>query len=239
MQVSKAKKWISFIAVCAIAAFVLTFAALTVTAAPENTETVTTGTTVTVTVDGEETEYDLADSEGAQAYLDNYADNLNADENFKENYDVALKTVRGSVKTYASFWSIVPPIIAILLALITKEVYSSLFVGILVGGLLYSNFNFEGTVVHVFSDGFVGSLADSYNVGILIFLVMLGAMVAMMNKAGGSAAFGKWASTHIKSRLGTQLATILLGVLVFVDDYFNCLTVGSVMRPVTDKQNIS
>ncbi len=138
-----------------------------------------------------------------------------------------------------SFWSLVPAIIAIGLALITKEVYSSLFIGILTGGLLYSNFNFEGTLNHVFQDGIVASLADSYNVGILAFLVILGAMVAMMNKAGGSAAFGRWASSRIKSRAGAQLATIALGVLIFVDDYFNCLTVGSVMRPVCDKQKIS
>ena len=138
-----------------------------------------------------------------------------------------------------SFWSLVPAIIAIGLALITKEVYSSLFIGILTGGLLYSNFNFEGTLTHVFNDGIVASLADSYNVGILVFLVILGAMVSLMNRAGGSAAFGRWASSHIKSRAGAQLATIALGVLIFVDDYFNCLTVGSVMRPVADKQKIS
>jgi len=136
-------------------------------------------------------------------------------------------------------WSLLPPIIAISLALITKEVYSSLFIGIVAGGLLYSNFNFEGTIVHVFQNGFVAQLADGYNVGILLFLVALGAMVAMMNKAGGSAAFGRWASTKIKSRIGAQLATVALGVLIFIDDYFNCLTVGSVMRPVTDKHNVS
>ena len=140
---------------------------------------------------------------------------------------------------YASFWSLVPPIIAIVLALITKEVYSSLFIGILVGGLFYSGFSFEGTVNHIFQAGFIGVLSDSYNVGILVFLVILGAMVCLMNKAGGSAAFGRWASTHIKSRVGAQLATVLLGCLIFIDDYFNCLTVGSVMRPVTDKYNVS
>ena len=140
---------------------------------------------------------------------------------------------------YASFWSLVPPIVAILLALITKEVYSSLFVGILVGGMFYSGFNFEGTVNHIFQNGFIGVLSDSYNVGILVFLVILGAMVCLMNKAGGSAAFGRWAATHIKSRVGAQLATILLGCMIFIDDYFNCLTVGSVMRPVTDKHRIS
>ncbi|HIX59349.1 MAG TPA: Na+/H+ antiporter NhaC family protein [Candidatus Blautia gallistercoris] len=140
---------------------------------------------------------------------------------------------------YATFWSLVPPIVAIALALITKEVYSSLFVGILVGALFYSGFSFEGTVVHIFQGGIISVLSDSYNVGILVFLVILGAMVCMMNRAGGSAAFGRWASEHIRSRVGAQLATILLGVLIFIDDYFNCLTVGSVMRPVTDKFNVS
>ncbi len=136
-------------------------------------------------------------------------------------------------------WALLPPVIAIALALITKEVYSSLFIGILMGGLLYSNFSFEGTVTHAFSDGIVASLSDSYNVGILVFLVVLGAIVCLMNKAGGSAAFGRWAQSHIHSRVGAQLATILLGCLIFIDDYFNCLTVGSVMRPVTDKHKVS
>ena len=136
-------------------------------------------------------------------------------------------------------WSLLPPVIAIALALITKEVYSSLFIGIVVGGLLYSNFQFETTVRHVFDDGIVASVTDSYNMGILVFLIILGAMVCLMNKAGGSAAFGRWAKAHIKSRVGVQLVSILLGVLIFIDDYFNCLTVGSVMRPITDKQNIS
>ena len=136
-------------------------------------------------------------------------------------------------------WSLLPPVIAIALALITKEVYSSLFIGIVAGGLLYSNFQFETTVRHVFDGGIVASVTDSYNMGILIFLIILGAMVCLMNKAGGSAAFGRWAKAHIKSRAGVQLVSILLGVLIFIDDYFNCLTVGSVMRPITDKQNIS
>lgn len=140
---------------------------------------------------------------------------------------------------YASFWSLIPPIVAIVLALITKEVYSSLFVGILIGGIFYSGFTFERTITHVFQDGIIGSLSDAYNVGILVFLVLLGILVCMMNQAGGSAAFGRWASVHIKSRVGAQLATVLLGVLIFIDDYFNCLTVGSVMRPVTDKHNVS
>ena len=135
--------------------------------------------------------------------------------------------------------SLLPPVIAIGLALLTKEVYSSLFIGIVVGGLLYSNFSFEGTVLHVFQDGIVSVLSDGYNVGILIFLVILGTMVCLMNKAGGSAAFGRWAADNIKSRAGAQLACVLLGVLIFIDDYFNCLTVGSVMRPITDKHNVS
>ena len=140
---------------------------------------------------------------------------------------------------YATFWALVPPVVAIALALITKEVYSSLFIGILVGALFYSGFSFEGTVLHIFNNGFISVLSDSYNVGILVFLVILGIMVCLMNNAGGSAAFGRWASKRIKSRVGAELATIVLGILIFIDDYFNCLTVGSVMRPVTDKHNVS
>ena len=147
--------------------------------------------------------------------------------------------VESPSRFYNTLWALLPPVIAIALALITKEVYSSLFVGILVGGLLYSNFSFEGTVLHVFSDGIVSVLSDSYNVGILVFLVILGTLVCLMNKAGGSAAFGRWAQTHIKTRMGAQLATVVLGCLIFIDDYFNCLTVGSVMRPVTDKHRVS
>ena len=138
-----------------------------------------------------------------------------------------------------TFWALVPPIIAIGLALVTKEVYSSLFIGILSGAMLYSGFSFTGTLNHTFKDGVVSVLSDSYNVGILIFLVILGIMVQLMNRTGGSAAFGKWASSHIKTRVGAQLATIALGILIFIDDYFNCLTVGSVMRPVTDKHHVS
>lgn len=140
---------------------------------------------------------------------------------------------------YSTFWALVPPIVAIGLALITKEVYSSLFIGIVIGGLFYSNFSFEGTVNHVLQDGIVSVLSDSYNVGILVFLVVLGVIVALMNKTGASAAFGRWAEVKIKTRLGAQLATVALGVLIFVDDYFNCLTVGSVMRPITDKHKVS
>ena len=138
--------------------------------------------------------------------------------------------------------ALVPPLIAILLALITKEVYSSLFVGIISGALLYSNFNLECAVNSMFFNedgGMLYKIADSFNVGILVFLVLLGILVALMNKAGGSVAFGNWASKHIKTRVGAQLATVVLGMLIFVDDYFNCLTVGSVMRPVTDTHKVS
>ena len=140
---------------------------------------------------------------------------------------------------YATFWALVPPVVAIGLALITKEVYSSLFIGVLMGGILYSGFSFEGTITHIFEDGMINVLSDSYNVGILIFLVLLGTMVCLMNRGGGSAAFGQFAADHIKGRVGAELATILLGCLIFIDDYFNCLTVGSVMRPVTDKFKVS
>ncbi|MBE6948977.1 MAG: Na+/H+ antiporter NhaC family protein [Ruminococcaceae bacterium] len=138
-----------------------------------------------------------------------------------------------------TIWALLPPVVAIGLALITKEVYSSLFVGILVGGLLYSNFNPIATVDTIVSDGLIAKLADSWNVGILLFLVMLGILVALINKAGGSAAFGRWAEKNVKTKTGAMLASFALGVLIFVDDYFNCLTVGSVMRPVSDANKIS
>ena len=140
---------------------------------------------------------------------------------------------------YGTFWALVPPIVAIVLALVTKEVYSSLFVGIVIGGLFYAGFQPEATILHIFNDGMVSVLSDAWNVGILIFLVILGILVCLMNKAGGSAAFGRFAGEKIKSKTGAQLATILLGILIFVDDYFNCLTVGSVMKPVTDKHKVS
>ena len=140
---------------------------------------------------------------------------------------------------YSTYLALLPPVIAIVLALITKEVYSSLFVGILSGALLATNFNPVGTLTTIVNDGFVSSVADSWNAGILIFLVLLGMMVALINKAGGSYAFGNWAKTHVKTRVGAQLATLFLGVLIFVDDYFNCLTVGSIMKPVSDNKNVS
>ncbi len=223
-----------------VLAFVCLFSATMFAVCAEETETSTDNTaTVVVEVDGEATEYDLSTKDGASDYIGSYGDNLSNDKGFEQNVKTAISKVRESIPAYASFWALVPPIIAILLALITKEVYSSLFIGIVAGGLIYSNFNFEGTMVHVFKDGFIASIADSYNIGILIFLVLLGTLVAMMNKAGGSAAFGRWAQRKFKSKIGAQLATICLGVLIFIDDYFNCLTVGSVMRPVTDKYNIS
>lgn len=147
------------------------------------------------------------------------------------------ETCGGTGEVTGSFWAFLPPIIAIGLALITKEVYSSLFIGIAVGGVLYSNFSFSGAVDAIINDGLISAVAGS--AGIFIFLVELGIIVALMNRAGGSAAFGRWAKKHIKSRTGAMLATFALGVLIFVDDYFNCLTVGSVMRPVTDSKRIS
>ena len=180
---------------------------------------------------------DYTDYDTAKGYLDDYADNSLEDENFKENSKTALETVRGTMSKYATFWALVPPIIAIVLALITKEVYSSLFVGIVSGGLLASNFSVTSTVDYVVNDGIISAISGT--AGIFAFLVILGAMVSLINKSGGSAAFGRWAKVHIKSKVGAQLATFALGLLIFIDDYFNCLTVGSVMRPVTDTHKIS
>ena len=145
-------------------------------------------------------------------------------------------------KFYSTPIALLPPIIAIALALVTKEVYSSLFLGIVSGALLYSNFNVELALNTMFFNedgGMLYKIADTFNAGILVFLVMLGILVALMNRAGGSAAFGVWASKRIKTRIGAQVATVVLGMLIFVDDYFNCLTVGSVMRPVTDSHKVS
>ena len=155
---------------------------------------------------------------------------------------IACAVTAPITEAVGTLWSLLPPIVAIGLALITKEVYSSLFVGILTGGVVYaaaSSSGFSGVFTAVVQDGLIANLADSYNVGILIFLVVLGAIVVLMNKAGGSRAYGEWAAKHIKSRVGASIATFFLGVLIFVDDYFNCLTVGSVMRPVTDAHKIS
>ncbi len=230
MRKTSWKRWLLAGLVCTLLIFSMAFLALGESDAAPAAET-------TFTVD--ETEYDLTDGDSAMEYVDGYADNINADPGFHDHLATALAKVRESIPAYASIWALLPPVIAIVLALITKEVYSSLFIGILAGGVIYSNFHFEGTVVHTFSDGFIASVADAYNIGIIIFLVLLGALVAMMNKAGGSQAFGRWTAKHIKSRVGAQLMTVLLGVLIFIDDYFNCLTVGSVMRPVTDKHNVS
>ena len=158
---------------------------------------------------------------------------------------VALLVVLGVTNGGAGFsgtvWSLLPPVVAIVLALISKEVYSSLFIGCLVGALLYTNFNlWDGIVALIGADyGIISVLSDSYNMGIIAFLVMLGILVGLVNKAGGSAAFGRWAQKHVKTRVGAQLVTALLGVLIFIDDYFNCLTVGAVMRPVTEGHRIS
>ncbi len=177
-------------------------------------------------------------TDDALGYLDSYADNVGTDEGFEEKITEAIAIMQEEIGGYATFAALLPPIIAIVLALVTKEVYSSLFIGILSGALIYSNFNPWGMVTNSF-DVMVGKLADSWNVGILIFLVVLGMMVSLVNKAGGSAAYGRWASKHIKSRVGAMVSTAVLGMLIFIDDYFNCLTVGSVMRPVTDKHQVS
>lgn len=152
---------------------------------------------------------------------------------------LAVAVVHFHMPVKETYWALTPPVIAIALALITKEVYSSLFLGILTGAFLNAGFDLVGTLNQVFTGGLIKVLADKWNVGILIFLIVLGMMVQLMNRAGGSAAFGRWASGHIKTRMGAQLATLVLGCLIFIDDYFNCLTVGSVMRPVTDKHMVS
>ena len=157
---------------------------------------------------------------------------------FRQMPEVAADAESAS-KMYATYWSLIPPVVAIILALITKEVYSSLFIGIVTGALFNANFNLETAYTTMFSEGFIAKLADSWNVGILIFLVVLGAIVVLMNRAGGSAAYGKWAVNKIKGRKGALLSTFGLGCLIFVDDYFNCLTVGSVMKPITDKHKVS
>ena len=172
--------------------------------------------------------------EEAMEYLDSYSDNVASDPDFDGNIVAAIDTARDDVSIYATFAALIPPIIAIALALITKEVYSSLFLGILSGGLLYSNFHPWGMVTDTFD-----VMLSCWNTGILAFLVVLGMLVALMNKAGGSAAYGRWASKRIKTKAGALISTCVLGVLIFIDDYFNCLTVGSVMRPVTDKHKIS
>ena len=246
MKNQRKRRFIAVLMMCIFMFMIGTVCSATAAEGAEDVAVLTTGaddTAFTVTYDPEDpesaVEYDLSDGDSALEYVGSYADNLEADENFESHVNSAIEKVREDIPSYATFWALLAPIVAIVLALITKEVYSSLVIGIIVGGAIYAKFNFEGTLVHVVSDGFISNIADSYNMGILIFLVLLGALVAMMNKAGGSAAFGRWAAAHIKSRIGAQLATVALGCLIFIDDYFNCLTVGSVMRPVTDASKIS
>ena len=200
---------------------------------------------VTVEVSDEATDvvevvaYTEEDMAAALDYVDNYDSNLMADgEAFEGNLENAVAVIRSDVEVYATFLALLPPLIAIVLALITKEVYMSLFIGILSGSLLYTMFHPVQTVTKTF-DTIISKLADGWNVGIIIFLVILGIMVSLINKAGGSAAYGEWAAKKIKGRKGASLATFALGAMIFVDDYFNCLTVGSVMRPVTDESKIS
>ena len=186
----------------------------TVAFAEEGAAADTPSCPVSVTVDGDMVAYNLAaiadegDVKGAKSYIDSYADNVQNDKAFKENEAKALETIRTENRFFGTWWAIFPPLLAIFLALITKEVYSSLFIGIVSGGLLYSGFAFEGTMTHVMKDGFISSIADAYNIGILLFLVLLGSLVAMMNKTGASAAFGRWARDHIRTRIGAQVATI-------------------------------
>ena len=147
------------------------------------------------------------------------------------------KICEGAGSGTGSIWALLPPIIAIALALITKEVFSSLFIGILSGAILAADFSPLKTVDHVVNTGLISAVSGT--AGIFVFLIELGILVALINRAGGSRAFGEWAKTHVKSRVGAQICTFILGILIFIDDYFNCLTVGSVMRPVTDKHKIS
>lgn len=187
----------------------------------------------------EEVVYSEEEMAAALDYVDNYDSNLMADgDAFEGNLENAVAVIRSDVEVYATFLALLPPLIAIVLALITKEVYMSLFIGILSGSLLYTMFHPVQTVTKTF-DTIISKLADGWNVGIIIFLVILGIMVSLINKAGGSAAYGEWAAKKIKGRKGASLATFALGAMIFVDDYFNCLTVGSVMRPVTDESKIS
>lgn len=184
------------------------------------------------------------------ALIGSFALTFSADEIADTEAPAPVETVDSCEETecyesrfHATIIALLPPIIAIALALVTKEAYSSLFIGIVAGGVLYgiSNAGFDGEKAFnaILNDGLIANLSDGYNVGILIFLVVLGIIVVMMNRAGGSRAYGEWAARKIKTRRGSQAATFGLGALIFVDDYFNCLTVGSVMRPLTDKQRVS
>ena len=229
----KSRKLLSVFMLIAMLAVMLTSAV----SAETDTETPGYKTFVIENLDSEGLE---SDADFAQAYIDNYDVALQYDENRTENYDAALAIVQeNSSPFFGTAWGLLPPVVAIVLALITKEVYSSLFIGIVTGALLYANFNVESAYNTLMKDGFIGVLSDSWNVGILIFLVVLGIFISLMNKAGGSAAYGEWAKKNIKTKAGALLSTFSLGVLIFIDDYFNCLTVGSVMRPVTDSHKIS
>ncbi len=240
MTSQKTKKRLSM---TVLAVIILTFVTSFVTVSATDLDLTDNSNAVTyLTEQGEyNAEAENADDYKTAAYtfIDSYSENVSTEAEFTENLDKSLTAVRDDVNVYATLWSLLPPLIAIVLALITKQVYASLFLGILSGAVLYSNFSFTGTIDHLFQGGFMPAIADAYNIGIILFLVALGAIVVLMNKAGGSAAFGRWAAKHIKSKVGAQIATIFLGILIFVDDYFNCLTVGSVMRPVTDKFNVS
>ena len=229
----KSRKLLSVFMLIAMLAVMLTSAV----SAETDTETPGYKTFVIENLDSEGLE---SDADFAQAYIDNYDVALQYDENRTENYDAALAIVQeNSSPFFGTAWGLLPPVVAIVLALITKEVYSSLFIGIVTGALLYATFNVESAYNTLMKDGFIGVLSDSWNVGILIFLVVLGIFISLMNKAGGSAAYGEWAKKNIKTKAGALLSTFALGVLIFIDDYFNCLTVGSVMRPVTDSHKIS
>ena len=225
------------IAVLLVCVMTLLFGMTVYATDAESADAVVTAESAEETADAvENSEEDVA---AALDYVDNYDSNLSTDgDAFEANLNEAINVIRTDVKVYATFMSLLPPIIAIVLALITKEVYMSLFIGILSGSLLYTMFHPVQTVTKTF-DTIIAKLADGWNVGIIIFLVILGIMVSLINKAGGSAAYGEWAAKKIKGRTGASLATFALGALIFVDDYFNCLTVGSVMRPVTDNSKIS
>ena len=240
------KRFVTVLILCLVTFFLGTLYASTTRSRAEGEDTAkesdapaTADESVVTIGASEEDAPDLSDYDAAEEYLGDYASMLENDKDFETHIEQALETKRTVVGNFATPWALLPPLIAILLALITKEVYSSLTIGIITGGLIYAGGNLETTMTHVVSDGFISSVADSYNIGIIIFLVLLGTLVSLMNKAGGSAAFGRWATSHIKTRVGAQIATIILGILIFVDDYFNCLTVGSVMRPVTDGHKIS
>ena len=224
------------IAVLLICVMTLLFGMTVYAADAENAEAVVAAETADAV---DEVVYSEEEMATALDYVDNYDSKIQEDgEAFEANLQNAVEIIRSDVSVYATFISLLPPIIAIVLALITKEVYMSLFIGILSGSLLYTMFHPVQTVTKTF-DTIIAKLADGWNVGIIIFLVILGIMVSLINKAGGSAAYGEWAAKKIKGRKGASLATFALGAMIFVDDYFNCLTVGSVMRPVTDKSKIS